>query len=143
MEADRGDPAARALVTARLIEPMAGGTEVQLYRPTAAAAGWFEHRDVAGIVEHQLCFARRRVSSTLIDTSGAAAGIRYSFTLSDPAPWLGNDAIKSAFPAASAAMIATYIGQEKLPFQNGRVVFDRMEPTYSHPTLFAFGVMFR
>ncbi len=143
MEADRGDAAARALLAARLIEPVVGGTDAKLYRPTAAAAEWFERSDVAGIVEHRLCFARRQVSSTLIDTSGADAGIRYSFTLSDPAPWLGNDAIKAAFPATSGAMVATYIGQEKLPFRNGRVVFDRMEPTYSHPTLFAFGVMFR
>lgn len=143
MEADQGDLAARALLAAGLIEPVAGGSDALRYRPTTTAARWFERSDVAGVAEHQLCFARRQVSYALLDTTGAAPGIRYAFTLSDPAPWLANAAIKAAFPTTSGAMVATYIGQEKLPFRDGRVILDRMEPTYSHPTLFAFGVMFR
>jgi hypothetical protein len=122
---------------------VAGGSGARRYRPTTPAARWFERSDVAGVAEHQLCFARRHVSYALVDTTGAAPGIRYAFTLGDPAPWLANAAIKAAFPATSGAMVATYIGQEKLPFRDGRVILDRMEPTYSHPTLFAFGVMFR
>ncbi len=143
MAADRGDPAARALRDAGLIESVAGGDDEERYRPATAARRWFRHSRSGGGVEHQLCFARRRISHVLIDATGAEPGVRYGFSLADSAPWLGRESIKVAFPAVGKAMLATYLGTERLPFRDGHVVVDDIGPTQDHPTLYAFGVMFK
>ncbi len=143
MAADPGDPAAQALRDAGLIEPVSSDGGEERYRPAASARRWFQESRSAGVVEHQLCFARRRISHVLIDATGAEPGLRYVFSLDKPAPWLGLAAIKAAFPTAEQAMLATYPGSEKLPFRDGRVVVDGIGPTQEQPTLFAFGVMFK
>lgn len=143
MAADPGDPAAQALRDAGLIEPVSGGGGEERYRPAAFARRWFRESRSAGVVEYQLCFARRRISHVLIDATGAEPGLRYVFSLDKPAPWLGMPAIKAAFPGAEQAMLATYPGSEKLPFRDGHVVVDGIGPTQEQPTLFAFGVMFK
>jgi hypothetical protein len=143
MAADRGDSAARALRDAGLIDAVAGAGDEDRYRPAAAAGRWFNRRQTAGVTEYELCFARRRISHAVIDMTGAEPGVRYDFSLDNPAPWMATTPIKTAFPAVQQAMLATYPGQEKLPFRNGRLVFDDVEPTSAHPTLFAFGVTFK
>lgn len=138
LKAAADDPVAAALAGAGLIV----ATDAPgVWRPAPAAARWFEPSAAMPADVARLCYARRKVSRVLLDVKNHT--VRYTYRLTDFAPWTRDPALRRAVPALAAVSTGMELpGEEGLPVTDGRVRTEQLRETALDPTLFEFGMDF-
>ena len=150
MQADPGSAAARALLAAGLIvaapqiTPSTSGHRSFLPGPNAQRWMIRTSAKETTVPTYRLCFAKREITNVWLQADSPLPFYRYGFRLKDRAPWLGNLAIRRAFPAIQAAASGIeFVGNESLPVHDGKPDLSPVSSTDRQPApFFAFQVRF-
>ena len=144
LEASSDSAAARTLVAAGLIEAAPGDPhpDRHYYHPVAAARRWFRNDDPAEKTQPFLCFARRVVGGVSLVPDGSVPTLRYTYSLQDPPRGMARPEMLATFPNVALAYGQTFVSEEMLRYDHGRLGLDPIYNSRIDSPFLAFGVDF-